>query len=228
MPGAADAASDRQVSALARAILDRPRYRDMRVEQFDLFDVLGEKWRALLDWLDRLRDTEPLSYWGLTVLMCALCLSIIAHVVWTLRATPRVRHASPPAAARSPEHDLARAAHELARRGQRLEAAHQLLLASLRVLARDRWIQLQPADGNRAVCRQIAASPLPERLRAQLIQLIADTERAWFATPARSARDRGSDPADAEDARRVPFEGEAALYRRWATAHAELLRVPPP
>lgn len=204
--------SEEQVNALAREILERPRYKNFRPDSFDLLRIFGEKWRASMTWLLELHDASPQTYWLLVSALSAACLLLVAHILWTLRAALRAPPPPPPAELRAEESDFARQARTLAARGEPLEAAHRLLLASLRVLAQRRHIPLSPGDGNRAVCRQLAASRLPESLRAQLIALIGETERAWFgasgAKPGPSALGAGAD-----------------LYRRWHEAYARLAQV---
>jgi hypothetical protein len=134
----------------------------------------------------------------------AICLALVLHIVWTVRSA--LRSAPPPAASEAhvQEHDFAREARALAGQGQHLEAAHRLLLASLRGLAQRRLIPLRPEDGNHAVCRQLSASGLPAALRGRLIALILETERAWYGA--------GEGPAHTP----------AALYERWDAAYAQL------
>ncbi len=189
--------------ALVRTILERPRYKNFRPESHDLAGLIGEKWRELMNWLLQLRDTDPKLYWALLLGLCALCALLIAHMVWTLRAALRALPTAPPAEAQTESSDFAQEARDLAKRGEHLQAAHQLWLASLRILAQRRHIPLSPEDGNRAVCRQLAASQLPRALREQLIELITETEQAWFGYPQAQA------------------EG-APLYRRWDQAYAQL------
>jgi hypothetical protein len=96
--------------------------------------------------------------------------------------------------------DLVAAAQELAAQGRFLEAAHQLLLACLRSVARHGIIELHPEDTNREVRARLDGASLPGPLRDELLALLGSTERAWF-------RDRGQDPE---------------LYRRWQSTYADL------
>lgn len=205
MPGAESSPlPPERVRELAHAILERPQYKNFRPESYDLFALIAEKWRALMDWLLGLREADERLYWLLVCGLGVICLALVLHVVWTVRSALR---SAPPSAASDvhvQEHDFAREARALAGRGQHLEAAHRLLLASLRGLAQRRLIPLRPEDGNHAVCRQLSASGLPAALRGRLIALILETERAWYGA--------GEGPAHTP----------ASLYERWDTAYAQL------
>jgi hypothetical protein len=196
--------ADGRVRELVRAILERPEYKNFRPETYDPFAVFAEKWRALMDWLLALHELDPRLYWMLVFGLAVLCLLLVAHIVWTVRVA--LRSAPPPLAPeqRVEEHNFAGEARALAQRGQHLEAAHRLLLASLRGLAQRRLIPLRPEDGNHAVCRQLATSGLPQALRGQLVELILETERAWFGAGEGAA------------------QAAAALYQRWDAAYAQL------
>lgn len=189
---------------LVHAILERPQYKNFRSESYDPFALIAEKWRALMDWLLGLQETDAQLYWLLVWGLGAICLALVLHIAWTVSAA--LRSLPPPDAAEAQvqEHDFAREARALAGQGQHLEAAHRLLLASLRGLAQRRLIPLRPEDGNHAVCRQLAASGLPAALRGQLIELILETERAWFG------------------AGQGPVHTPASLYERWDAAYARL------
>jgi hypothetical protein len=196
--------ADGRVRELARAILERPEYKNFRLETYDPLALIAEKWRALMDWLITLHDVDPRLYWMLVFGLAAVCLLLVLHIVWTVRIALR---SAPPSVApeqRVQEQNFAGEARALARRGQHLEAAHRLLLASLRGLAQRRLIPLRPEDGNHAVCRQLAASGLPEALRGQLVDLILETERAWFGAGEGAA------------------QAAASLYQRWDDAYGEL------
>jgi hypothetical protein len=205
LPGADPSAlSDARVRELAHAILERPQYKNFRPESYDLFALVAEKWRALMDWLFGLREADAQLYWLLLCGLGAICLALVLHIVWTVRSA--LRSVPPPAASdvRVREHDFAREARMFADRGQHLEAAHRLLLASLRGLAQRRLIPLRPEDGNHAVCRQLSASGLPAALRGRLTELILETERAWYG------------------AGEGPMHTPASLYQRWDAAYAQL------
>lgn len=205
MPGAErPELADARVRELARAILERPEYKNFRLETHDVVAFALEKLRALMAWLQQLHAGDPRVYWAVLVGLGAVCLALVLHIAWTLRAA--LRSAPPPVApeARAQELDFAREARALAARGQHLEAAHRLLLASLRGLAQRRLIPLRPEDGNHAVCRLLATSRVPAELRGEMIALIVETERAWYGA--------------GEGARRTP----ASLYQRWDSAYAQL------
>jgi hypothetical protein len=196
--------ADARVRELAHAILERPEYKNFRLESYDWLAIIAAKWRALMEWLGHLHETDTRTYWLLLCGLGVVCIALVLHIVWTLRAA--LRSVPPPLAAdrRAQEQDFAGDARALAERGQHLEAAHRLLLASLRGLARRRVIPLRPEDGNHAVCQQLVRSGLPAALREQLVALILETERAWFgAAP-------GTEPAP------------VALYQRWDAAYAQL------
>ena len=205
MPGAERAAlTDGHVQELARAILERPQYKNFRIESYELWSLLGDRWRALMDWLLQLHESDPGSYWLLVGCLALICLALVLHIAWTVRRAlqsvprplPREQHRA--------EQDFAGEASVLAGRGEHLEAAHRLLLASLRSLAQRRLIPLRPEDGNHAVCQRLRASSLPVALRGQLIALILETDRAWFGSRAGAA------------------EAPADLYVRWSRAYAQL------
>jgi len=199
--------SDEQIAKLASAILARDRYRTFRPESYDLLKWLRNALGAFFDFIADLYVNNPALYWLLVAVLGAICALLLTHMVWTLSTAMRASTAVAPLQQASAELDFVAEAQRLAARGEHLEAAHRLLLASLRALARARHIPLHPEDGNGTVCRQLAASKLPGTLRDQLIQLIVQTEHAWFG-----------DVAAGDDA-------AAGLYRRWRAAHAALIRT---
>ncbi len=201
MPAAAPprAITDAEITSAVDQVLARPRYASFRLETYDVWSRLGEWLRALLDGLAALRDENPSLYALIATGMLLVCLALLAHITWTIRAALR---ASPPdekPPAREGR-DFSAEAARLAERGAFLEASHLLLLAALRALAAGRHVVLQPEDTNAAVCRRVASCALPHALRDELIALIRHTEREWF---------RGG-------------EADATLVSRWQAALREL------
>lgn len=204
MAGVSHVPGDSEIDLLARAILARDRYRAFRPESFDVPRMLGQLLRDVLSFLVELYSQNPALYWLLVIVLGVICALLLTHMVLTLARALRASPSLPPEQAEREPQDFAREAEQLAARGEHLEAAHRLLLACLRVLAQGKHIPLSPEDGNGVVCRQLARSALPAQLRQQLIELILQTERAWFGDllPARAAAPE--------------------LYLRWRTAHAQL------
>lgn len=202
-----DPIDDARVRALVGAILDRPRYRAFRPESDDFKRILADCWRKALTFLLELYDDNPVLYWLLLIGLSVVCVALLAHITWTLLGALRAQPHAPSVERVPDEIDFAQQAQQLAERGQHLEAAHRLLLAGLRALAKGRHIALQPEDGNRAVCRKVARSGLPQELREQLIGLIAQTEHVWFGGA-------GDDGALGRE-----------LYQRWRAALAQLARA---
>jgi hypothetical protein len=205
--------SDPHVRALARAILERPRYKNFQPWRYDPWPWLSDLWRAAMSWIEHLHTQNRTLYWVLLIALCALCGLMFVHIAATLREALRTRPPTPRAEAVVGKLDFARDARALASAGRHLEAAHYLLLASLRVLAEGRHIPLHPEDGNRAVCRQLIVSELPATLRNQLIELILETEQAWF----------GGTAIVADSVEHVG----PTLYRRWAEVSTLLSQVAP-
>jgi hypothetical protein len=162
-----------------------------------------------MDFVFELHHQDPALYWSLLVALTLTCCLLIAHMVWSLRAAARAVPTRPRAGSSGEDHDFAAEARELAAREQHLEAAHRLLLATLRTLAQQRHIALLPEDGNRAVCRKLSTSALPVRVRERVTSLIVRTEQAWFS---------GAPAA----------ELGRSLYREWVEAHAEVARMGAP
>ncbi len=210
MPGpGAVAPSDERVAEVARVILDDPRYENFRPENFDVWRSALKRLFALLTWLTELRDTNPALYWLTLVVLLAACAALTAHVVGALRESLSGRPPPPEEVLTAPQHDFVREAGQLALHGEYIEAAHRVLLSTLRLLAQRKHIPLQAEDGNRAICDKLAASKLEPRLRDQLIALITQTERVWFG---------------AESSLPSPDVSQA-LYERWLEAHLQLTRA---
>lgn len=205
MPDPSAATSDEHVRLLAREILEREPYRAFRAESFDMASWLRAAFGSFLTFIGDLYEDNPALYWLLVLSLGALCAGLLTHVVWTLLGAFRAPPESQAEQAARVDLDFAGEAQALAERGLHLEAAHRLLLSSLRQLARRRYIPLHPEDGNGAVCRQLATSKLPAALKTQLIALIVQTEHAWYGQ-LRTSHDAPE------------------LYRRWQAAHTALSR----
>jgi DNA-binding protein H-NS len=200
-------AADERIDALAREILERPRYKDLRADPSDFVKALLQQLRALQDTLLTLHLTNPPLYWTLLIGLSLVCIALFAHFFWTMRALFRIAPTPPAAAEVLRERDFAVEAEALAERGEHLEAAHRILLATLKLLARHKTIALLPDDTNRVVRDKLAASALPEPLRVRLAALITETEQLWFGAGV------------------VPRAIGAALYRRWCAVRDELAKV---
>ena len=195
-PGATPA----EIRELASEILARPEYAKYRTDS-------AEQWARWIDellaWISRLKDLyedSPGLYWLIVGLLTLVMLALIAHIAWSIAVALRRSQAPAEAHERPADPDVPALAAELAGRGEHLEAAHQLLLASLAHAARARVLELRPEDGNSRVCEKLQASPLAPALRTRLIALIERTDASWFG-----ARDAGQ-----------------ALYEQWQALYAEL------
>lgn len=192
---------DAEVVALAGEVTGRVEYARHRTLRAEWARDLLER---LQDWIASLalmRETEPLAFWSLLLGLLLVAALLIAHIVWALRAALRAPAPEPSPEAPRKTGFLERA-EAFAQSGAHLEAAHQLLLASLEYVARRRVVELHPDDGNGRVCEKLRVAALPEPLRARLVGLIGETQRAWFG-------------------RR---QGGEALYRQWQAAFGELRR----
>ena len=195
--------SDAQLRELAREILERDEYAQHRVDelaQFRIAQWIAEQLRALLGWIDGLRDVSPGLYWVFVAALAVLALALFAHMVWSLRVAlrPPVIEATELAPQRS--RDFRAEAEALAARGGYLEAARRYQLGCLQLLLERGVLELERADPNRILRSRLAAAPLPVGLRDTFRGLIDRLEAQWF-------RDRENDPE---------------LYRAWRELHAAL------
>ena len=195
-------ASDQAVRELAHEILARPEYAAAHgPSESELVWLRALEWLlSLLRSFEALRLSDPLLYWSIVAALTLLAALLLAHIVWAIACALRFEPAPERTPAGVERPDLALEAERLAGQGRHLEAAHCLLLAALERLARAGWIDLQPEHTNRVVRARLGASRLPGGLGAELVELIAATERNWF-------RERSDDPD---------------LYGRWRTAYGRI------
>lgn len=193
---------EQAIADMAREILQRPEYARHRNSRSEWGGSVLEAAADFLQSLAELRVSSPGLYWCLLGGLLLLLALLVAHVTWVLRAALKPR----PTERREPqeiETDFAERAQQLANRGQHLEAAHELLLASLRHAAHRRVLMLHPEHGNRRVCQELRQSALPRALRENLVSLIEETDATWFGH-------RG---------------GGERLYQRWREALRQLRRA---
>lgn len=196
--------NDDAIRALAAEILRRDEYAGTR-RALAAWDSLREwlAWlEALLGW-GELRDTNPALFYAILAALLVVAAALVAHIAWTVRAALVFPAARPPAAAGEPRARFAEDAEELARAGRFLEAARLLQLAVLEILLRGRVVELARSEPNRVLRRRLAAAPLADAERRDLVALLDRYERRWF-------RDREEDAG--------LFEGWRALHRRLVAA----------
>ena len=205
-PGTLDASATR---ALAAEILQRPEYASARTSDelgwlSQLKTVLVDLLRHLAEfgaWLDALRSSSPALYWLLFAALVFVLVLLVAHISWAISRALRGSSELEPRRGSAPSIDFPGQSRRLAEEGRYVDAAHCLLLASLQCSAHSGLIELHPEDTNRDVRGRLEVARLPGPLRAELLELMRITERAWF-------RDRVEDPA---------------LYARWSAAYGRLV-----
>lgn len=219
--------TDESARALAAEILSRPEYAFHRRPPTvldDLADAIAAGLRALADlapqWLIDLWD----GFWesvrhglgfafgedalvGLLRLAFALVVlgafgMGVARVLRALRE--RRAESDPDAPVAAAPSDWMADAEQLARDGRFVEAAHCAQLASLQVLLRKRWLELERSDPNRTLRRRLGEARLPAALRERFLALLDRLEASWF-------RDR---------------VGDADLYGDWRRLHADITALP--
>lgn len=226
--GAESLLSDEQARELAREILSRPEYATYRrppgvlQEWVDglaawirgleerLPTWLLDLWRDFWDALARVFDGASGNDTGAMVarlVVAALLLGGLGWMTARLARDLRRRRLEPEAAASSvldsgPE--WIDEAEVFARQGRFIEAAHCTQLASLQLLLRKHWLELERSDPNRTLRRRLAEARLPEVLRARFVALLDRLEGCWF-------RDR----VENRD-----------LYADWRAIHAEIAALP--
>jgi hypothetical protein len=206
MPRPAELATidDAGVRARAGEVLARPEYARYRTMSAEWLRKLLELLHDWIAWLAELRERSPALYFILLIGLLAVSALLITHVLWSLRAAMRMP--APQTGARPPgERDFAAEAQALAERGDYLEASHRLLLASLAHAARSRLVELQPDDGNGAICRKLRSAALEPSIKQRWIELIAHTDALWFG-----AREQNEQ-----------------LYAAWRNVYGELTRSAP-
>lgn len=198
------AATDAQVRQLAEEILRRPDYARWRVGRTRLYwlewalDRLG----AFADTMADLAVNRPLLYWLILGLLLLAFVLLIAHIVWSIRVAVRAR-GPVPETARPGEVSVVGTAERLAAEGRFLDAARCLQVGAIELLVRRNVLDLARADANRRLRQKLAAAPVGEAERRQLIELVDRLERRWF-------RDREED--------RGLFEAWQALFLRLQVA----------
>lgn len=226
MPGA-PLLPDEQARELAREILSRPEYAAYRRPHTQL-----QEWiERLAEWIRDLGDYVPEwmidlwhGFWAtvreilgfafgddalVVVVRLAIALGVLAAfglgVRYALREL-RERRAEPqggvlePAAAPRWIDE----AEVLAREGRFVEAAHCAQLASLELLLRKQWLELERSDPNRVLRRRLSEASLPESVRDRFLALLDRLESRWF-------RDRVED---------------RDLYSDWRALHARIAALP--
>jgi len=135
--------------------------------------------------------------------MIAVLLLLLTHIVWSVRSVLVDDGVSEPSTPVGGPRFL-ETASTLARDGRHLEAAHQVLLASIQTLVENGAIELERHHANRTLRRRLASSNLAAGERAEFTALLDELETRWF-------RDRSSDPT---------------LYERWLRLHDRLATGP--
>ncbi len=218
---------DEQVRELAREILSRPEYaahRRPRTRLQELIDGLAEWIRSLGDWVPPWMVDLWESFWatvremfgyalGDDALIVVIRLAVVVLVLgaFTLLALRVIRDLRERRA--EPEEGALRSdaepgwiadAEVFAREGRFVEAAHSTQVASLQLLLRKRWLELERSEPNRTLRRRLAETSLSDALRDRFVGLLDRLEGRWF-------RDRVED---------------RDLYTDWRVLHAEIAALP--
>jgi len=119
---------------------------------------------------------------GVGWIALALIAAAIVFLVfsWRERNVLRTRALAPGRSPGRVHADALGEARTLAGQGRFLEAAHCVQLATLAMLIQFDWLELARSDPNRTLRERVQASPLPERERRQLIDLVDRLEALWF------------------------------------------------
>jgi hypothetical protein len=195
--------SDTAVRDLAHKILVRPEYADARPGA--IRDWLVSTVHRIFEFLAKLEvlhATAPGLYWLMVAGIFAVFFILVAHISWTISAALRAPKAPEPRPSGAAVRDSALEAERLAASGRYLEAAHNLMIASFRMLAERSVIELRPDRSNRWIRRALRNSKLNEDLVKEIDALVALTERHWFG-------DR---------------ENSQAIYSQWRSAFDEISR----
>jgi hypothetical protein len=172
--------SDTAVHKLTAEILARPEYSTVAPKMPFWVEWL-HRLSKLLDRLQLLHDSAPLLYWTIVAIVALVAITMIAHMIWTLRIAMRLPEAFPrrlPIGRSGP--DPVREANMLARSGNYLEAGHCLMIATFHTLADRSIIELRPDRSNRWIRRAVRESPLSSRLADDVDVLVERTEHRWF------------------------------------------------
>lgn len=220
--------SDDRARELAAEILRRADYAHYRRPPTHLQELVD----ALAAWLRQIADWTPqwlVDLWarfgswlegmtkgalgddaGVALLRLALALAVLGVLgVIAVRTVRELRARRGAQAALAPEAVLegprfVAEADGLARQGRFLEAAHRIQLASLQLLLRKRWLELERSDPNRTLRHRLADTRLPDALRQRFLALLDRLEGRWF-------RDRVED---------------RELYSEWRALHARIESLP--
>ena len=191
-----------ELRELAEEILARDEYAQWRIFENEAAFSLLDWLRDYLSWIDELSVAEPFLYWSLLAGIAIVAIGLIAHIAWTIRLAVRASEAidrSDGTLRALP--NFAAEAEALAAGGHFLEAARQLQLGCLRLLAERGFVEIARHDPNRVVERRVAAATgLPIEVRSTFAECIHELERSWFRE------------------RRATRE----LYERWRALHISL------
>jgi hypothetical protein len=219
---------DEQARELAREILSRPEYAVHRRPRTRLQETID----GLAEWIRNLGDYVPAwmvdlwdSFWATVremfgyalgddalVVVIRLAVAVLVLGAFTLMVLRvirdlRERRAEPEEGVALPsdaEPEWIAEAEVFAREGRFVEAAHCTQVASLQLLLRKRWLELERSEPNRTLRRRLAAAHLPNALRGRFVGLLDRLEGRWF-------RDRVED---------------RDLYTDWRVLHAEIAALP--
>ena len=220
--------ADEQARELAREILTRPEYAVHRRPRTRLQELID----GLADWIRSLGDYVPPwmvdlweSFWAtvremlghafgddalavvIRLAVAVLVLGVVTMMAVRVIRVLRERRAELEEGVGSPadpQPEWIADAEVFAREGRFVEAAHCTQLASLQLLLRKQWLELERSEPNRTLRRRLAEARLSEALRDRFVGLLDRLEGRWF-------RDRVED----QD-----------LYTDWRVLHAEIAALP--
>jgi hypothetical protein len=220
--------SSEQARELAREILARREYavyRQARSFLQEWIDALADALRGVVDWVAEWMPEWAIDAWegfwsGLRdwmgaafgddalVVLLRLTLALGVLAAFAILASRMLRELrdrraeadGEVAASLDAGPRFLEDAEDLARQGRFLEAAHCTQLASLQLLLRKKWLELERSDPNRILRRRLADASLPSAVRERFVLLLDRLEGHWF-------RDRVEDPE---------------LYSEWRVLHEEL------
>ncbi len=219
---------DEQARELAREILSRPEYaahRRPRTRLQELIDGVAEWIRGLGDYVPQWMIDLWESFWttmremlgyafgdDALIVIIRLAVALLVLGAFTLVALRvirdlRERRAEPEeggALSSDSEPEWIADAEVFAGEGRFVEAAHCTQLASLGLLLRKQWLELERSEPNRTLRRRLAEARLPDALRDRFVSLLDRLEGRWF-------RDRVED---------------RDLYTDWRALHAEIAALP--
>ena len=182
--------SDAELRERAAEILARTEYAAYRVDErawADFYTQLYELYLELWKWLEALHTESPALYWTILAALFAVAVSLLLHMVWTIRIALRAAPPASPRAASDRPADLRARAEALAGAGHFLAAAHCYQLACLDLLIARGGLELRRSDPNTTLRARLAESALPESERDRFCAQLDALEAQWF-------RDREDDP----------------------------------